>query len=105
MANEFQNKLVYIQDTLLETIARQDSFLREFPFLKAISRGSGRRKGCGHCGGGQAARLTQNTYAIVKATIAGLSSDSKRRLKTMLNAKHVRVVYRASSGKGIELTF
>src|ERR1700677_2724285 len=98
---QFQNKLVYIQDSLLEQMARTDVYLKEFPFLRGLIETRG-RTGCRRCGGGEAARTRQRTYASTKAAIAGLASDRKRKLKEMLNARQVRVVYRTSAGKALE---
>jgi hypothetical protein len=42
---------------------------------------------------------------LVKKTIAQLPDESKKKLKELLNAKQVRIVYRNDSGKIVQLTF
>jgi hypothetical protein len=98
-----QNKLIYLQDSLIEQLSRDEKYLREFPFLRGTTPTM--KRGCRSCGGGQAARNRQQTYAAIKQAIAGLSGDRKRKMKEMLQTKQLRVIYRTGAGKIIELTF
>lgn len=94
--------LVVLEDGVIATMASQAKFLTEFPFLKnllvALEPSS-----CSSCGSGTDKR--RDAYAAMKMSIAGLGSSQMLKLKTMLNAKQVRLNYRDASGRGIKLTF
>jgi len=94
--------LVVLTDGVLTRLAASDSFITEFPFLSALTKLT-RTGGCGACGRRNSANA--EAYNAVKRNIAGLASDRKQKLKHMLSAKAVRVIYRADDGKVIQLTF
>jgi hypothetical protein len=97
-------KLVVIEEGLLANMAANALFVAEFPFLQQLKQSlptNGKKPCCGH-----KSTVAATAFDAVKAAIAGLSSDRKRRLKEMLNAEQVRVNYRVpGTGKPVELTF
>jgi hypothetical protein len=42
---------------------------------------------------------------VVKKAIARLPTEMKKKLKELLNAKEIRIVYKDDSGKLIQLTY
>jgi hypothetical protein len=99
-----QHKLVIIQESMLDGMAADNRFANELPFLRGLLQ-LPRKPRCGSCSGGTASAVRQQAYAAAKRTLAGLSSDKKRKLKELLNTKHARVVFKTDSGKITELTF
>ena len=101
---KLQHKLVLIQDSLLDSMAADVKFSRELPFLKGLLN-LPRPATCRSCNRGQAQVVRQQTYASAKRTMAGLPAEKKRKLKELLNAKQIRIIFRNDGGKIIELTF
>jgi len=98
---EPRHKLYVLEEGALTALASDEKFLKEFPFLRSLK--SVPKAGCGTCGGSNNQRAS--AYTSAKAAIAGMGQDKKRKLKQMLSAKHVRVVYTTGSGKPTQLTF
>jgi hypothetical protein len=96
-----KRELVVIEEGNLTSMARSQQFVAEFPFLTALANQTA-RSGRSCCGGNVA---RQNAFASAKQTLAGMDSEKKRRLKELLNANKVRVVYTNTSGRRVELTF
>jgi hypothetical protein len=94
MAEDNRRKLVIIEDSTLASMAANDSFVKEFPFLQAP-----KRTGCGSC----ARNSTAGLFGSAKKAIAGLDSEKKRKLKEMLNTKELRVTYRTGDGRIVTL--
>ena len=62
-----------------------------------------KKPGCRPC---QAkARNIAINLMLVKKAIAQLPDESKKKLKEILNAKQIRIVYRNDAGKIVKLTF
>ena len=98
MAEDNRRKLVIIEDSTLASMAANDSFVKEFPFLRAL-RVAPKRTGCGSC----ARNSTAGLFGSAKKAIAGLDSEKKRKLKEMLNTKELRVTYRTGDGRIVTL--
>ena len=98
MAEDNRRKLVIIEDSTLASMAANDAFVKEFPFLQAL-RVAPKRTGCGSC----ARNSTAGLFAAAKKSVAGLDSERKRKLKEMLNTKELRVTYRTGEGKVVTL--
>jgi len=92
-------ELVVIQDGMLASMARNEKFTSEFPFLKSLN--GFKKKGC--CRG--ADRRRAQAFQSAKRQIAALSSDKRQKLKQLLNTDKVRVLIRQSNGKVSEITF
>jgi len=98
MTEDNRRKLVIIEDSTLASMAANDSFVKEFPFLQAL-RVAPKRTGCGSC----ARNSTAGLFGSAKKAIAGLDSEKKRKLKEMLNTKELRVTYRTGDGRIVTL--
>lgn len=99
-------KLVVLEEGQLVALALNKDVAAEFPFLAplaSIAKAAPARRGCGACGTANNDRAA--AFQKAKAAVAGMDSARKRRLKQILNAEQVRVLYRRPSGKGEELTF
>ncbi len=98
----YQHKLYVLEDSALTALSQIERFTKEFPFLRSLKKAP-KKKGCSSCGSNNIVR--SDTFSAVKQAIASMSSDSKRKLKNMLNAKEARVTYRDNSGKIVQRTF
>lgn len=100
-----RNRLVVVDEGRLSDLAANASVVREFPFLRAL-KAVARKPGCGQCGssGGTAGQRAA-AFGDVKRAVAGMPADKKRRLKELLDARQVRVVYAKPGGQVIHLTF
>lgn len=104
MADARRHKLVMISDGLLASMANDERFRKEFPFIGSLKSAPARRTtGCGGCGGSNQQRA--GIFQAAKRAIAGMSSESKQKLKRMLDTRQARVVYTKDDGRGVELTF
>jgi hypothetical protein len=97
--------MAVVEDSTLVSLAANPEAVREFPFLAGLATRAAKagKRSCGSCGRGAAERAA--VYGSAKATLAGLTGDKKKRLKEILNAQKVRITYRNSSKKVIQLTF
>jgi hypothetical protein len=98
MTEDNRRKLVIIEDSTLASMAANDSFVKEFPFLQAL-RVAPKRTGCGSC----ARNSTAGLFGSAKKAVAGLDSEKKRKLKELLNTKELRVTYRTGDGRIVTL--
>lgn len=83
--------LVVLEDGLIRSMAADQRFTREFPFLASLKTAVA--AGCGRCG-----RRRQNADQAValqaaRRTLAGLPADKKKKLLSLLNARQVRIRY------------
>lgn len=60
--------------------------------------------GCSACAQKKQERR-RNAMAQIKSCLAGMSTEKKTQLKTMLDAKQVRVIYVNAGGQVVQLTF
>jgi hypothetical protein len=93
-------RLVILNDTLIRSMASNEKFVRDFPFLGNVKKANGVKRRC--CGGG---RAVSQILQAAKGAFAGLSPDKRKLLKQLLNAEKVRVTYRDSSRRMVEQTF
>jgi len=100
-----QRKLVVIEDGTLLSMAANAKFVAAFPFLAALQNPQLRvpKQGCGTCGG--KGRERNQLLLSAKSSLANMDVDSKRRLKEMLNAQQVRIVYQDGGARTIQKTF
>lgn len=97
-------KLVVLEESFLASLANQASFLQEFPFLTTLKSLAPKKGGCGGCKARKQNNARAQAFTAVKASIASMGDDQKRKLKSMLNAKQVRVSYKQGT-KIIQHTF
>lgn len=100
-----KRKMVVIEEGTLTSMALNATIVKEFPFLAPIAKlaSKARGGGCGTCG--TAARERAATFQKVKQTLAGMDTERKRKLKDMMNAASMRLLYKDNSGKAQQLTF
>jgi hypothetical protein len=84
------HNLVVIENHLIDSLAANDMFRREFPYLAALVRPK-TGQGCRRCPKKQRATLAE--YRTFKDNLAALQPEEKIRFKQFLNAKQVRVVH------------
>lgn len=96
-----RHPLLVLESGHLTSLATNEAFLREFPFLRGLQ--AVRKSGCSKCGKPNLQRAAG--YDAVKQAIAGMASVRKQKFKEMLNADKVRVIYTSNSRKTISLTF
>lgn len=101
-----KRKLVVIEEGVLMVMSNSPTFVKEFPFLATVAAQARakqkKRGGCGSCGRKKDQAVL---YGSAKKALAGMDSTKKRRLKELLNAERVRIVYRSGENKSVELTF
>lgn len=102
MAEPVVRKLVVIEDSMVLSMAHNQQYLTEFPFLQGLTAAAARRgAGCGRCGASNKER--GQVLNAAKAAIAGMSPEKKKRLLKLLNTEKVRVIF-TSGGKTISQT-
>ena len=103
-AKKPKHKLYVINDNTIVNMAKQERFLKEFPFLKSMNRlnqGPKKKKGCCRSSNNR----VSETFAAARRTLAGLPRAKKQKLKELLGATQLRIVHRGPGGKMIQLTF
>lgn len=100
-----KRKMVVIEEGTLTTMALNAAIAKEFPILAPIAKlaRNAPRAGCGTCG--RAAQERTKLFQQVKLALAGMDSDRKRKLKDLMNAQSMRLLYRDNAGKAQQLTF
>lgn len=102
MAEATQRKLVVIEDSMVLSMAQNQQYLGEFPFLQGLAQAAVRRgRGCGRCGSANKERA--QVLNAAKAAIAGMSPEKKKRMMKLLNTEKMRVIF-MSGGKTVSQT-
>lgn len=98
-------ELVTIEDSTILTMINDSAFAQAIPclFNKAplFTKASG---GCGACARKRQQRQ-RDEMAKIKSCLAALSVENKNKLKKLLGATKVRVVYSRPGGEVVQLTF
>lgn len=97
--------LVVIEDSTILSLIKDSTYEQAIPCFankKEIFQNTG--GGCGSCAAKRRARQKQS-LAGIKSCLAALSPEKKTELKSLLNAKQIRIVYTNPSGKVVQLTF
>lgn len=98
-------ELVTIEDSTILTMINDVAFTQEIPclFNKAplFNKSTG---GCGACARKRQQRM-RDEMAKIKSCLASLSAEKKTKLKQLLGATKVRVVYSRPGGEVVQLTF
>lgn len=100
-----KRKLVVIEEGTLTSMALNAAIAREFPVLAPIAKlaRAAPRAGCGSCG--RAGQERAVTFQRVKQALASMDATQKRKLKDLMNAQSMRLLYRDNAGKAQQLTF
>lgn len=108
MSEKPLSNLLIIDDSMVLAIMGNSKITSQIPQIavavsNAKARSSAPGGGCKPC---QAkARNTAINLMVVKKAIARLPTEMKKKLKELLNAKEIRIVYKDDSGKLIQLTY
>lgn len=97
-----RNKLLVIQDSTIRAMAAKSEFVKAFPLLRTVANADKSARTC--CAGARKRREKQ-LMMRVKQSLSGLSSAQKKKLKDMLNADQIRITFRRTTGKVVQLTF
>jgi hypothetical protein len=100
-----KRKLVVIEEGTLTGMALNAGIAAAFPVLAPIAKlaKAAPRAGCGTCG--RAGQERAQTFQKVKLALAGMDASQKRKLKDMMNASSMRLLYKDTAGKAQQLTF
>lgn len=97
--------LLILEDRVINGLISDPRVLNAIPCLATVAKNYARNKvDCGRCKV-KARQVVTNTAASAKQCIGGLSNQAKISLKQLVNARQIRLTYRNSSGKLIQLTF
>lgn len=92
--------MITLDDSALDRLASDPKFVQAFPLLKQLAAAQ-RSRGC--CGKTDQRRAS--IYHAVKTAIVTLDTESKKKLKTMLNTNSIRLRYRNARGDVVRYTF
>jgi len=95
-------ELLRIEEATLVAMAGNPIFVKEFTFLRGLAQLRKKSTGCGRCNKGAGKRVQLINGA--KQAIISMGAEKKRRLKTLLRTKKVRVRV-ATAGSVKEHTF
>jgi hypothetical protein len=93
-------RIVVLEESALSSMARNQAFVEEFPFLSQLATPGqpAKNPGCGGCRGRtKVTRERLELVSQVKQTIAGMGEERKRRLKQLLHTQRVRISYRSGN--------
>jgi hypothetical protein len=98
-------ELVIIENGTITGMLADASIVAQVPCLQSAAAAANAQpsKGCGKCGRKNSAKAAE--YTSIKNCLASMSSDNKMKLKQILNATRLRIVYVNNSGRIIKLTF
>jgi hypothetical protein len=94
---------VVLDHAALQNLLRRPDVLQVFPFMAAAAAKLKGSKGCNGCGGKNRANLAD--YESLKAAIAQLGGDDKRKLRDLLQATEVRLVFKNFRNQTVRMTF
>lgn len=92
--------LVVIDDGLVTSMAANAEFVRTFAFLKNV-----KDVRAGGCNCARRTPTATTTFDTTKRTLAQMDDTLKRKLKEMLRAIRVRIIYRNNSNQIVSVTF
>ena len=93
-----KHKLTIVDNGLIDKMRANSNFLVAFPFLRTVGNARVVTGGGGKCGGcSRSAAFTD--YNTIKLALNALNASDKIRLKALLEADQVRLVFR--KGKSV----
>lgn len=87
-------EMIVIENAVLSALAANAAALKEFPFLGSLRQA----RGCGGCGRKAKTQAT-DPFAAAKMAIFGLPDAKKRRLKELLGARQIRLIFTPKGAK------
>lgn len=99
------SELVTIEDSTILTMINDAAFAQEIPCL--FNKAPLFAKSAPHCGAcaRKHHQRLRDEMAKIKSCLAALSVEHKNKLKQLLGAPKVRVVYSRPNGEVVQLTF
>ena len=96
-------ELVIIENSTVAAMLADSEIVSQMPCLQNITTAQAQKSGCGKCGRKNSVKASE--YTGIKNCLASMSADNKRKLKQILNATRLRIVYVNNSGRIVKLTF
>jgi hypothetical protein len=97
--------LVVLEDNTIISLLNDPSYAESIPcFYNKRELFRTTNNGCGACAHKRQEKR-RSAMAQIKSCLAGMSSEKKMQLKSLLDAKKVRVVYVNAGGQVVQLTF
>jgi hypothetical protein len=96
--------LVVIEDSTILSLLNDPAYAESIPCFynkRDLFRSNSSCSACAQ----KRQEKRRNAMAQIKSCLAGMSSEKKTQLKSLLAAKKIRVVYINSSGQVVQLTF
>ena len=95
-------ELVIIENSTVAAMLADSEIVAQMPCLQNITAPT-QKAGCGKCGRKNSVKASE--YTGIKNCLASMSADNKRKLKKILDATRLRIVYVNDSGRIVKLTF
>lgn len=109
MSEKPLSNLLIIDDAMVTAIMGNSKIISQIPPLAVAVSNARANPNAGKGGGCKPCQAKARNVAInlmsVKKAIARLPNDMKKKLKELLKAKEIRIVYKDDSGKMIQLTY
>lgn len=97
--------LVVLEDSTIISLLNDPTYAESIPcFYNKRELFRTNNNGCGACAQKRQEKR-RSAMAQIKSCLAGLSSEKKTQLKSLLDAKKIRVVYVNAGGQVVQLTF
>ncbi|NDD52486.1 hypothetical protein EBZ39_01160 [bacterium] len=98
--------MVVLEDSTIISLLNDPTYSESIPcfYNKREILKSNESGGCSACAHKRQERR-RNAMAQIKSCLAGMSSEKKTQLKSLLDAKKVRVIYVNAGGQVVQLTF
>lgn len=98
-------EMVVLEDSTIISLLNDPTYAESIPCFynkRDVLKSSG--GGCSACAQKKQEKR-RNAMAQIKSCLAGMSSEKKTQLKSLLDTKKVRVIYVNSGGQVVQLTF
>lgn len=97
--------LVVLEDSTIISLLNDPTYSESIPcFYNKRELFRTNSNGCGACAHKRQEKR-RSAMAQIKSCLAGLSSEKKTQLKSLLDTKKIRVVYVNAGGQVVQLTF
>lgn len=106
MVQPAKRNLVTIEDSTIQALLGRKDLITRLPACFELAAKQQRRTRMRICASCQpASRRNGIDYGRIKQCLAHLQGANRRLLKTVLNARQIRIVYRNGHGQRITFTF
>ncbi len=98
-------EMVVLEDSTIISLLNDRAYAESIPcFHNKRDVLTSKSSGCSACAQKRQEKR-RNAMAQIKSCLAGMSAEKKAQLKSLLDAKKVRVIYVNSGGQVVQLTF